>query len=179
MSSPFIGEIKMFTASFAPRGYAFCNGQSLQIAQNTALYALVGAVFGGDGKTYFNLPDLRGRTPLHRGQSSGLSNYQFGTQNGVASVALTTAQMAVHTHLPQADSTPGTNRVPTPQTGAIWSSVPRGAAAPYAATGASVALNSASVAAAGAATVSAHNNISPHQVVGFIIALSGLFPMRS
>ncbi len=82
MSEPFIGEIKMFGGNFAPRGYAFCEGQLLPISQNTALFSLLGTIYGGDGRTTFALPDLRGRAPIHQGNGPGLSNYQLGQKGG-------------------------------------------------------------------------------------------------
>ena len=98
MASPFIGQITLFAGNFAPRGWAFCNGQLLSIAQNTALFSILGTTYGGNGQTTFALPDLRGRVPVHAGQGPGLSNYDLGQQGGAESVTLTTAQMPAHTH---------------------------------------------------------------------------------
>ncbi len=82
MSDPFIGEITMFAGNFAPRGWAFCDGQILPISQNTALFSLLGTTYGGDGRTTFNLPDLRGRVPIHAGSRPGLSDRRLGAQGG-------------------------------------------------------------------------------------------------
>ena len=97
-SAPFIGEIRMFGGSFAPLGWTMCNGQTLSIAQNDALFTLIGTTYGGDGITTFNLPDLRSRVPIHQGQALGLSPYVIGQVGGTESVTLTTAQMPQHNH---------------------------------------------------------------------------------
>ncbi|MGZ8186418.1 MAG: phage tail protein, partial [Methylobacter sp.] len=98
MSEPFIAEIKMFGGNFAPRGYAFCNGQLLSIAQNTALFSLLGTTYGGDGKTTFGLPNLQGRIPMHPGNGAGLTPRVLGEQGGEESVTLTTTQIPGHSH---------------------------------------------------------------------------------
>jgi len=95
---PFIAEIVMFGANFNPRGWAFCNGQLLPIASNTALFSLVGTIYGGDGRTTFALPDLRGRAPIHAGHGPGLSNYQLGQKGGVERVTLLTSEIPAHNH---------------------------------------------------------------------------------
>jgi microcystin-dependent protein len=98
MSQPFLGEIRMFGFNFPPRGWALCNGQILSIAQNTALFALLGTMYGGNGQTTFALPDLRSRVPLHMGQGPGLSSYTLGQAAGSESVTLTTPQLPSHNH---------------------------------------------------------------------------------
>src|SRR3978361_2054148 len=98
MSAPFIGEIKMFAGNFAPRNYAFCSGQLLSIAQNTALFSILGTTYGGNGQTTFGLPDMRSRSPLHWGQGPGLSSVSLGEVSGTESVTLTSGQLPVHTH---------------------------------------------------------------------------------
>ena len=98
MSEPFVGEIKMFAGNFAPRNYAFCDGQLLAISQNNALFSLLGTIYGGDGETTFGLPDLRGRVPLHTGQGTGLSSRPLGQRTGAEKVTLTTNQLPSHTH---------------------------------------------------------------------------------
>src|ERR1700755_2648639 len=98
MAEPFLGQIQQFGFNFAPRGWAFCNGQLMSIAQNSALFSLLGTMYGGDGVTTFGLPDMRGRASLHFGQGNGLSNYTQGQQAGVESVTLITAQMPMHNH---------------------------------------------------------------------------------
>src|SRR5947209_8060302 len=99
MSQPFLGMIILFCGNFAPRGYALCNGQLLAIAQNTALFSLLGTYFGGNGQTTFALPDLRGRVPVGTGQGPGLSNHDLGQLSGSEHVTLTTDQMPSHTHV--------------------------------------------------------------------------------
>src|SRR6185295_12464655 len=98
MSEPFIGMIVMFAGNFAPRNWAFCNGQLLSIAQNTALFSILGTTYGGDGRTTFALPDLRGRVPIHPGQGPGTSNYSLGQQGGVENVTVTQNQLPAHSH---------------------------------------------------------------------------------
>src|SRR5713101_9760645 len=101
MSTPFLGMLMLVPYNFAPRGWAFCNGQIMSIAQNTALFSLIGTTFGGNGQTTFALPDLRGRVPLHSGasQGPGLSLYDLGQAGGAENVTLTTNQMPIHTHV--------------------------------------------------------------------------------
>src|SRR5438045_7604430 len=98
MSEGFIGEIRMFGGNFAPKGYQLCNGQILPIAQNTALFSILGTTYGGNGQTTFGLPDLRGRAPVSAGQGPGLPNYDLGTQTGSPTTTLTTGQMPTHSH---------------------------------------------------------------------------------
>lgn len=104
-TEPFMGEIKPFGFNFAPRGYAQCNGQILSIAQNTALFSLLGTTYGGNGINTFALPDLRGRTMVHQGQGLGLSPINMGEMSGVENVTLTSANLPVHTHTATATST--------------------------------------------------------------------------
>src|SRR5438477_9307375 len=98
MASPFIGQITLFAGNFAPRGYAFCNGQLLSIAQNTALFSLLGTTYGGNGQTTFALPDLRGRVPMHVGQGSGLPNYDLGQSGGEEAQTLMPTDVSVQGH---------------------------------------------------------------------------------
>jgi microcystin-dependent protein len=98
MSEPFIAEIRIFAGNFAPRSWAFCNGQLLPIAQNTALFSLVGTTYGGDGRTTFGLPNLQGRAPMHPGRGPGLTDRRLGQSSGVETVSVTEAQMASHSH---------------------------------------------------------------------------------
>ena len=98
MSEPFLAEIKIIGFNFAPVGWAYCDGQILPIAQNQSLYSLLGTTYGGDGRTTFGLPDLRGRIPLHQGQGPGLSSRKLGSKGGGETVTLTTSQLASHSH---------------------------------------------------------------------------------
>ena len=106
MADPFIAEIRIFAGNFAPRGWAFCNGQLLPISQNTALFSLVGTTYGGDGRTTFGLPNLQGRVPMHPGNGPGLTARQLGESGGVETVTLAESQMPTHTH--------GLNAAPDP-----------------------------------------------------------------
>ena len=108
MSEPFLAEIKMVGFNFAPRGWALCDGQILPINQNQSLYALMGTTYGGDGRTSFGLPDLRGRTPVHKGEG-----HQLGQKGGAETVTLTTGEIAAHAHAAKASSTSGNNPLPT------------------------------------------------------------------
>src|SRR5689334_8686621 len=125
---PFIGEIRMFGGTFAPLGWADCNGQLMAISQNTALFALIGTTFGGDGQTTFALPDLRSRVPIHAGQGPGLTNRNLGDQGGEETVTLTVNQLPRHIHTLGA-SKAGGNSV-SPQ-GAVISTDPGGASAGF------------------------------------------------
>jgi microcystin-dependent protein len=164
MSDAYIGEIRMFAGSFAPNGWAFCDGALQSIAQNSALFSLLGTTYGGDGRTTFALPDLRGRSLVGAGQGSGLSAYQLGERGGVEQVTLTVAQLPPH-------------EVPT--TSALRArSVPQ--------PGASLATGGAYAAETDANTFQApvggsqpHENMPPFLVVNWIIALFGIFPPRA
>ena len=109
MSDVFLGQIVMFAGGFAPRGFAACNGQLLPISQNSALFSLLGTVYGGDGRTTFALPNLQSRLSIHYGQGSGLSNYNIGQSAGSASVTLTTSTIPAHTHTLNATKTTATS----------------------------------------------------------------------
>ncbi len=109
---PFLGQIELFPYTFAPRGWAFCNGQILSIAQNTALFSLLGTTYGGNGQTTFALPDLRGRAAVHAGQGPGLSNYTLGESSGTETVTLTQAEMPQHTHFQPASNAEQTSIPP-------------------------------------------------------------------
>lgn len=113
MAQPFIGEIRMFGSNFAPAGWMFCNGQTLSIAQYTALFSLIGTTYGGNGTSTFNLPDLRGRLPVHQGQGPGLSFYTIGQAAGVETVALNSTQMPQHSHALMASTATATLSSPT------------------------------------------------------------------
>lgn len=176
MSEPFIGEIKMVGFTFAPRGWTFCNGQLLQIAQNAALFSILGTTYGGDGRTTFAVPDLRGRSPMHPGNGPGLTQRRLGERTGVETVTLTSGQVAEHSHSWQVadelgnQTTPAGNALAQSPTGRggylLYNSVPT-----------SAAMAPEVVADAGGGQ--AHNNMQPALVVNFVIALTGTFPSRS
>lgn len=177
---PFIGEIRMVGFNFAPIGWALCDGQLLSIAQNAALFSLLGTTFGGNGTSTFGLPDLRSRVAIHQGQGNGLSPYTMGQIGGVESVSLNTSQMPAHNHTVAVNNTNGTVNDPT---GAILAIGNNGDARSLqqfpdftknTATG-TLAPNAVSIVGGG----TAHPNIQPYQCVNFIIALQGIFPSRS
>ena len=112
MSEPFLGEIRMFAGSFAPRGWALCDGQLLSVDQNDALFSLFGTFYGGDGRTTFGLPDLRGRLPIHYGAGPGLSDRRMGAKAGREEVTLTSTQVAGHTHTLTVSADAGTSAAP-------------------------------------------------------------------
>jgi microcystin-dependent protein len=168
MAQPYIGEIRMFGGNFAPDGWALCDGQLLPIAENDALFALIGSTYGGDGQSTFGLPDMRGRIPLHQGQVAGLSSHQIGEQGGSETVTLTAAQMPAHMHR-LASGFAATSGDPT---GAAVANT--GATAIYGTGAANVAMNPAASVSAGGNQP--HNNLMPYQCVNFIISLFGIFP---
>jgi microcystin-dependent protein len=164
MTEPFIAEIKMFGGSFAPRGYALCNGQLLSIAQNTALFSLLGTTYGGNGTTTFGLPNLQGRVPMHPGQGPGLTPRSLGESGGVESVTLSTQELPAHFHSAVTDSAATSNRPAGHVLARGGSYADTGNALPA---GGSVGGNQP------------HNNMQPFLTVNFIIALEGVFPSRN
>lgn len=169
---PFLGEIRMFAGNFAPKDWAFCNGQLLPIAQNTALFALLGVQYGGDGRTNFALPNLQGRVPIHQGQGPGLTLRQIGETGGEAAVTLNSAQLPSHMHALRAAEAATTGTA----SGAVALAPGGGGAAIYRSGGNRVAMDKATVGPAGSG--GPHNNLQPYLAVNFIIALAGIFPSR-
>ncbi|QYG91873.1 phage tail protein [Iamia sp. SCSIO 61187] len=171
MSEPFLGEIKMVGFNFAPRGYALCNGQLLSIAQNSALFALLGTTYGGNGQTTFALPNLQSRVPMHFGQGPGLSSRVMGEQAGTENVTLLSTQMPQHNHLVNASTGDSSSKNPS-------GGVMGGTASPIYATGSPNAqMNPVTIGFAGGNQP--HENMPPFLVVNFIIALQGIFPSRN
>ncbi len=164
---PFIGEIRLVPFAFAPRGWAFCAGQLLPINQNQALFALLGTFYGGDGRTTFALPDLRGRVPVGADQAAG-SEYQLGSSGGHETVKLTVGQLPSHSHAVRANRGPATTKNPA-------ASVPASGGA-YAATQ-NVAMKSVMLGKSGGGQ--AHENRQPYLSLNYIIALQGIFPAQS
>jgi microcystin-dependent protein len=170
MSQPFIGEIRMFGGSFAPAGWAFCDGQSIPISENDALFVLLGTTYGGDGQETFNLPNLQSRVPIHAGTNPQTgNNYQLGEMGGVESVTLTIQQIPSHNH-PQGcksgdgNSASPANAVPANNSTALaYGSVPPPAN-----------MNPASTGISGGSQP--HDNLQPYLTVSFIISLFGIFP---
>ncbi|MDQ6804015.1 MAG: tail fiber protein [Actinomycetota bacterium] len=171
MSEPFLGEIRMFGFNFAPQGWAMCNGQTLSISQNTALFSLLGTQYGGNGQTTFALPDLRSSVAMHQGQGPGLSPYVIGEKAGTESVTLTSAQMPQHNHSVVANGGSGTTTrpgggVPARTTEDIYAAAPDG-----------TTMNPGMIGNTGGSQP--HTNIQPYLVVNFCIALQGIFPSRN
>lgn len=171
MSEPFVGEIRMFAGNFAPLGWAFCDGQLLAVSQNDALFSLFGTIYGGDGRTTFGLPDLRGRVPIHAGQGPGLSPRRLGAKGGAEAVTVTANQLPSHGHPLQATDDLGSTSNPAGNLLAKSTT-----ADAYINETASSPMNSASVTAAGGSQ--AHNNLMPFLCVHFIVALFGIYPSR-
>lgn len=169
MSEPFIGEIRIFGFNFAPRGWANCAGQILSIAQNTALFSLLGTTYGGNGQTTFALPDLRGRAPLNFGQGPGLSNYTLGQSSGTETVTLTQNEMPQHNHGVNASSQPANATRPGnafPSGGGTYQTAPDG-----------TTMAQQMIALAGGSQP--HNNLQPYLALNICIALEGIFPSRN
>ena len=173
MAEPFLGEIRMVGFNFAPTGWSTCDGQVMSIAQNTALFALLGTTYGGDGRSTFALPDLRGRFPMHFGASPGLTPRQQGESAGTESVTLTTAQLAAHSH---PSTLPVSNDVATLATPA--NNVLARAADGENTYGAAAGTGTMACTAGNSGGNQAHDNMPPYLVVNFIIALQGIFPPR-
>lgn len=174
MSSPFLGEIRMVGFNFAPRGWAFCNGQLLPVAQNTALFSLLGTYYGGNGTTTFALPDLRGRVPIHQGTGLGLSSYVIGQVGGAENVNLTAQQIPPHNHPVNCSNAGGNQASPQNNFPAIES------------TGTSLNFSSAGGATMNPSMLGAntggglpHTNIQPYLCITFVISLQGSFPSRN
>jgi microcystin-dependent protein len=172
MASPFVGEIRMFAGTFAPSGWALCNGQTMAISQNAALFTLIGTTYGGDGVTTFQLPDLRSRIPVHQGTNSNNgTSYVQGQVAGEESLVLTSNQMPQHIHVAQALSTAGNQQGPA---GGIWASSNLGQ---FSSSSANGTMNPAAISSVG--SNQAHPNIMPYLAVNFIISLFGIFPSRN
>lgn len=172
MSEPFLGEIRMFAGTFAPNGWAFCNGQIMPIQQNTALFSLLGTNYGGNGTSNFGLPNLQGCVPIHWGQGPGLSDRVIGESGGAATVTLISAEMGAHSHAPAAVSGAGNL---LPPTNAYWAtSSTRDKQFANVAPNVTMLPNILDPVGGNLP----HNNQFPILVVNYIISLAGLFPQR-
>ncbi|MEO6280460.1 tail fiber protein [Roseateles sp.] len=169
MSDPFLGELKLMSFAYPPKGWALCDGRLLPINQNQALFALLGTTYGGNGQTTFALPDLRGRAPLHSGDGVAL-----GDKAGQEAVTLTAAQMPSHTHTLTATSDLANASVPA---GAVPAAKARGGMSRYAPAGSGTAMAGASLALSGGNQP--HLNMQPFTVLSWVIALQGIFPSRN
>jgi microcystin-dependent protein len=174
---PFVAEIRIFGCNFAPVGWAFCNGQLLSIASNTALFSLVGTYYGGNGTTTFGLPNLQGKAAISQGQGPGLSNYVLGEQTGSENVSLNSNQNGVHNHNVNCYNDAGDS--PGPAANVLGAAGADRGLVMYstAATGATVGMNPAQLAVSGSG--SPHNNMSPYFVLNYCIALQGVYPSRN
>jgi microcystin-dependent protein len=171
----FIGEIIMFGGNFAPRGWAYCDGQLLAISQNNALFSILGTTYGGDGRTTFGLPDLRGRVPVHAGAGPGLPVVRLGQKGGEATVILNVNQIPAHNHnavieavspIPRGDAGPDPTNAYNAQ-GGVYANGKN----------AKMAADSVSVGSTGGSQP--HDNMQPYQSVNYIIALDGIYPSRN
>jgi microcystin-dependent protein len=167
---PFIGQIMMFAGNFAPRGWATCDGQLLAISSNSALFSLLGTTYGGDGRTTFGLPDLRGRVPMHAGSGPGLSPRRLGEKGGAETVTLTVAQLPSHNHGVTASAPPADARIPTGKRPASTEGASYGA-------GQAAAMAADMVTPTGGSQ--AHDNMPPFGCINYVIALQGVYPSRN
>jgi microcystin-dependent protein len=174
MADPFVAEIRIFPFNFAPRGWAWCDGQLLPLSQNTALFSLLGTTYGGNGKSNFALPDLQGRAPMHPGQGPGLSLHDLGETGGSETVTLLESEIPAHSHAklthgqdPADLGSPSPNRALARTNRGFGYTVP----------GSFVSMSGNAIAPAGGDQP--HNNMQPYLTFYFAIALQGVFPPRS
>jgi microcystin-dependent protein len=171
MADPFVAEIRIFPFNFAPKGWAWCNGQLLPLSQNTALFSLLGTTYGGDGKSTFALPDLEGRAPMHPGQGPGLSLHDLGETGGSETVTLLESEIPAHAHQMSVSSQLGLENIPTGQLFAMGDGVNM-----YGPNNNLVGMSPQALAPAGGDQP--HNNMMPYLTYYFNIALQGVFPAR-
>lgn len=172
---PFVAEIRIFPFNFAPKGWAFCDGQILPLSQNTALFSLLGTTYGGDGKTNFALPDFQGRVPIHPGQGPGLSLYDLGETGGSETVSLLQSEIPSHSHTVQCNSAAGGLTSPTNN---IWSPL-SGRTPPKLYNSSSDGTFMSGNAVTPAGGDQPHNNMQPYLTLNFCIALQGVYPPRT
>jgi microcystin-dependent protein len=173
MADPFVAEIRIFPFNFAPKGWAFCNGQLLPLSQNTALFSLLGTVYGGDGKSTFALPDLEGSAAMHPGQGLGLSLRDLGQIGGAESITLLVSEMPLHTHNIMVVTEGGDVQAPAPDRALARSS--EGFA--YTTGNANLVTMAPQMLAPAGGSLP-HNNMQPYLTLNFCIALQGVFPPR-
>ncbi len=172
MADPFVAEIRIFPFNFAPKGWAWCDGQLLPLSQNTALFSLLGTTYGGNGKSNFALPDLQGRAPMHPGQGPGLSLHDLGETGGAETVSLLESEIPLHSHAMRASQADGGNG--SPQAERLATGLGIGM---YAAPSALIKLSDNALTPAGGDQP--HNNMQPYLTFYFCIALQGVFPPRT
>ena len=174
MADPFVAEIRIFPFNFAPKGWAFCNGQLLPISQNTALFSLLGTTYGGDGKSTFALPDMQGNAPMHPGQGPGLSLHDLGEMGGSQFVTLLESEIPSHQHFISTSQADGGDRSPANEKFAVGVGGINRYAAP---SNPLVQLAIQTWTPAGGSLP--HNNMMPYLTLNFCIALQGVFPPRT
>jgi microcystin-dependent protein len=174
MADPFGAEIRIFPFFFAPKGWAFCDGQLLPLSQNTALFSLLGTTYGGDGKSTFALPDMQGNVPMHPGQGPGLSLHDLGETGGSETVTLLESEIPAHSHTLNALAAVGNRTTPVTNTIARVTG-----ATPYVVPAGAALVNMSDQALAPAGGDLPHNNLQPYLTLNFCIALQGVFPPRT
>ena len=172
---PFVAEIRIFPFNFAPKGWAFCDGQLLPLSQNTALFSLLGTTYGGDGKSTFALPNMQGNAPMHPGQGPGLSLHDLGETGGSETVTLLESEIPAHSHALMASTTSSTK--PAPADNALTRI--QSGATPYVAAAGAPLVTFSDQALAPAGGDQPHNNMQPYLTLNFCIALQGVFPPRT
>jgi microcystin-dependent protein len=171
MADPFVAEIRIFPFNFAPRGWAWCDGQLLPLSQNTALFSLLGTTYGGNGKSNFALPDLQGRAPMHPGQGPGLSLHDLGETGGSETVTLLESEIPAHPHAVSASQADGNSQTPVNEKLATGVGISQ-----HAVPGALTQLSPSALPPAGGSLP--HNNLQPYLTFYFNIAMQGVFPPR-
>ena len=171
MSTPYVGEIRLFAGNFAPQGWMQCQGQLMAIAENETLFNLIGTTYGGDGQTTFALPDLQGRVPVHQGQGLGLSPRVVGEKGGTETVTLQLNQLPAHTHALHASTAAAS--ITTPASALLGATT----VASYDSNPATTAMAAGAVSSAGGNAP--HNNMAPSMAITYIVSLFGIFPSQS
>ena len=174
MADPFVAEIRIFGFNFAPKGWAFCDGQLLPISQNTALFSLLGTTYGGDGKSTFALPDMQGNAPMQPGQGQGLSLRDLGEMSGAESITLLVSEIPLHTHQLRAATDPADNNIGDPNRVLANSQKEFGYQSNNNANLVNMAFQGLPPAGGGLP----HNNMQPYLTLNFCIAMQGIFPAR-
>jgi microcystin-dependent protein len=177
MAEPFIGQVMLFAGNYPPRGWAFCQGQLLSIAQNTALFSILGTTYGGNGQTTFALPDLRGRVAMHPGQGPGLSPRNLGEQGGQENVTLLQMQMPAHNHPVNANGADGSASSPQGNFNATTYDPSTLNPLNSYSNSSNTTMSASAIGIAGGSQP--HQNMPPYTCLNFIIALEGLFPSRN